>query len=716
MSQNSEKLDVPAITDTSEKNSETGNKTGAKYAWETFKNLLKGKDCLKKYAAVFAGILALCFLLEIFVFNFKFFNSAFDKGIDAEPRIVSGARKSGDSIIIDDEAVLSYENLDRELKYLYFNPGGDDGNTASLTVSACDEGNSESPLSAPARTVSTGVERSQYIRLHFSGEVSRLEIRIKNLDGELINLDNIGLNAHVPMMFSWQRFLILTFLLMLLYVLRPGSSVYKIKTDLRDKRQLTVAVVLLIVQAVCFFHMIHYNQKAIRYHERYEHHGQYYRLIEAFKEGRVDIGEAPSDLMALDNPYDKTERNAAGVNFKWDHAYYNGKYYVYFGALPAVLLYLPYNIITGENLPNYLAVYIFGVMVMIGILLLLWEIIKKWYKDTPFALYLMLSTVFGAASILGYAIFKPDFYLVPNMSAIMFALFGLAFWLSAEKKDESGETELSSWRLALGSLCAALIAGCRPQLLIIIAFGVMLFWNAVFKDRKLFSKSGIKPTLAVCLPFAAVAAVVMCYNAARFGSPFDFGANYNLTTNDMTVRGFVFGRIGLGLFTYLFQPAGLSAVFPFLNVFEPSTTYMGLTLCETVSGGAFWIFPILLFGLWGAFKKNIFPDRRAYRTVYFAVVMMAVIAVLDAEMSGLLTRYFSDFVWLGFLASCVTIFAVYAYAGNVNKRRITAVVIAALIVTMIMVYLRIFLSGNDSIEAANPVLYYTVRHLIAFWM
>ena len=26
----------------------------------------------------------------------------------------------------------------------------------------------------------------------------------------------------------------------------------------------------------------------------------------------------------------------------------------------------------------------------------------------------------------------------------------------------------------------------------------------------------------------------MAYNAARFGSPFDFGANYNLTSNDMT--------------------------------------------------------------------------------------------------------------------------------------------------------------------------------------
>ena len=53
------------------------------------------------------------------------------------------------------------------------------------------------------------------------------------------------------------------------------------------------------------------------------------------------------------------------------------------------------------------------------------------------------------------------------------------------------------------------------------------------------------------LPFVLVAAGLMWYNAARFGSPFDFGANYNLTSNDMTKRGFNPGRIGPALFYYL---------------------------------------------------------------------------------------------------------------------------------------------------------------------
>ncbi|MCO7109522.1 hypothetical protein NIA69_10595 [Gemmiger formicilis] len=53
----------------------------------------------------------------------------------------------------------------------------------------------------------------------------------------------------------------------------------------------------------------------------------------------------------------------------------------------------------------------------------------------------------------------------------------------------------------------------------------------------------------------------MWYNAARFGSPFDFGANYNLTGNDMTQRGFNAVRIGPAVFTSLFELSSWQGVF-----------------------------------------------------------------------------------------------------------------------------------------------------------
>ena len=125
----------------------------------------------------------------------------------------------------------------------------------------------------------------------------------------------------------------------------------------------------------------------------------------------------------------------------------------------------------------------------------------------------------------------------------------------------------------------------------------------------------------------------------------------------MTKRGIVFGRTGLGIFTYFFQPMRIDGQFPFVNDFDPSTVYQGITIMERQIGGAFMIFPILIFALVGVFKKKIFKDRLLYRVSLFSVVAAFLVAVLDTQMAGILMRYFTDFNWLLMLASVSTIFA-----------------------------------------------------------
>lgn len=672
-----------------------------------------------KYGAVFAVIIIITLLMELFVFNFKWINSVFSEPVYNPDMNLSGITETGDKLEFNsDNAVIEFKNLNQKLKYIYFKPGNLEKGKAEITVSAIDEANS-SYLSAPPRTVLTDVPMSNYIRLNFRGEVKDLKITVKDMNGSLIKNECIGLNVHVPLMFSWFRLLLLSLFIMIIYLLRPKSFIYKYKTDLNKNWQKVTAIILVAVQAIIFWNMIHWNTTALNWHKSLTHHQQYYELIDAFKDGHLYLkDDASKEMTELDNPYDTRERELKKVTYKWDHAYYDGKYYVYFGAAPAILLYLPYNLITGNDLPNYIAVFIFGIMIMIGILLLLWEIIKKWFRNTPFALYLLLSVVFGAAACLAYAVQKPDFYLVPSLGAIMFGLFGLAFWLSAERKNEDGTTSLISWRLVIGSACVAMIAGCRPQLLVVTVFGIILFWNSVFKERTLFSKKSLKQTVAVCLPFVIVGAAVMWYNYARFGSPFDFGANYNLTTNDMTKRGFVWGRTGLGIFTYLLQPFNMDAVFPFIHDFNAATVYQGLTLTEMLMGGVLWLYPILVIGLYGAFKKNSFSDRRSYRFVYFSVIFAVILAILDAQMAGLLTRYFTDFVWIAFIGTIITAFAYYEMLrdNEHSRRKFAGITLTLSVITLVLCFLSIFAHTEDSIMKANPTLYFTVQHLIAFWM
>lgn len=646
---------------------------------------------------VLAVICLAALLCEIFVLNYKHWESLLYRPIeDAVGRLEINA----------EEAVIEFLDIHEPVAYLSFCL--EPGQQAEIIVAAVDEANS-SYLWAPAHTVRGDVPRSQYLRLHFSGDVQRLRVTVRGMQGN-VAANAVALNSTVPLFFSWQRYLVLAAGLCCLYLLRPKCSCYGIRTDLSSKRQWFATAACIGIQLIFFGYMLRWNTGALAWPEYMEHHQQYYRLTEALLEGHVDVGAAAMPE-GLDNPYDPAARAAAGLgygDFKWDQAYYNGHYYVYFGIVPVLLFYLPYYVFTGRHLPQADLVFVLGGLLMVGIAFLLWQIIRRWFQGTPYILYLLLTITMGAASGLGYAVYKPDLYMVPILTGVVCGVWGLGFWISARKGEE-----YSVWRLGAGSLCIALIAGCRPQMLLIMLMGPILFYRAALRERKLFARKREGQTLALCLPFAAVAAGIMWYNAARFGSVWDFGANYNLTTNDMTHRGWVWGRCGLGIFSYLLQPVRIGSIFPFLQDFRVETAYQGLTLSEMMVGGVLWLFPVLCFGVYGLGKRKIFADRCCYHMVVASQLLTVALVVVDTQMAGLLTRYFGDFVWIAMTGSVITILAC---CERQKREPLLRLVTVACGVTLVFVFLRIFAHSEDSIQSANPALYYQIRSLIAFWM
>ena len=146
------------------------------------------------------------------------------------------------------------------------------------------------------------------------------------------------------------------------------------------------------------------------------------------------------------------------------------------------------------------------------------------------------------------------------------------------------------------------------------------------------------------LPFVLVAAGLMWYNAARFGSPFDFGANYNLTSNDMTKRGFSAARIGPAILYYLFAPNPMSATFPYLSTIQPVTNAVGLTIVEQHYGR-----PVCLFSFFvdictaAAACAAAWPKRDCGALWAGCCSRRWRFSVLDAQMAGILYRYQMDF-------------------------------------------------------------------------
>lgn len=103
--------------------------------------------------------------------------------------------------------------------------------------------------------------------------------------------------------------------------------------------------------------------------EPVEEYDIYVQQFDAWMKGQANLDLNPDIyLKEIKNPYDKTERTYVDEHgeylhtytgldvqlpYWWDHAYYNGKFYCYFG--PAVLLtfYFPFYFLTGKLPSNF---------------------------------------------------------------------------------------------------------------------------------------------------------------------------------------------------------------------------------------------------------------------------------------------------------------------------------------------------------------------------
>mgnify|MGYP006992090153 CR=1 FL=1 len=237
-----------------------------------------------------------------------------------------------------------------------------------------------------------------------------------------------------------------------------------------------------------------------------------------------------------------------------------------------------------------------------------------------------------------------------------------------------------------------------------------------FNDKHLFSKKGVIDLVSLAMPVIVVASGIMYYNYIRFGSPVDFGSSYNLTTNDVTSRGLVFGRTGLGLFTYLFQPPQFTAVFPFIEAVDIKTNYIGKTITEYCFGGLITSLPFL----WTLFLlPKVKATLKSKKLFAFTIAIVAIgiaIVIADTQAGGLLQRYYSDFGYIFFLGAIFVIYALYEQnnmENNANSLNTLSIISAFL--SIFYSFALAFSVSDVTIDTENPTLFGTLRHIVEFW-
>lgn len=615
----------------------------------------------KLFSPFFIPIWCICIALiaELFLFNFRALesrtfspisSSSYEQTYSSNATVQSS--DSGAQMITfgggsSDDCYIELSGLDQVLSNIYLNISDTDttANTVNVTLAAKDEGN-ELYYDLPASSIKRNSVGSQYIKLNLSGKAHALKIKFNNANGKTFMIGNIALNAQRPITFSIKRVFLIFLGLLVLYFMRPASRVYTIAFQPSRKFQKPLLLALVAVELVGFYKVAQYNPYYVN--PQWAHHYQYANLAESMTEGHFYLDETPpASLSEMDNPYDYALRSTQPDLYAWDEAYYDGHYYVYFGVVPVLIFYLPYYLATGTAFPTWWGIIIAQTGIIIGILFLLNALTKKYFKSISLGVFLLMDLCMVAGSGLAVIATNATFYQLPISLGLAFTIWGLYFWISSNGS--------SVWRLIVGSVCMALVAGCRPQLLLgsFLAIPLILpnLWKT-FRSGKRFN--AIFRLIMALLPFFLFAAFIMYYNAARFGSPFDFGANYNLTTNDMTHRGFHMDRLPLGLYMYLLQPPCFTTTFPFITFAPTEIHYQGTTIMETMYGGLLWLNPLLFSMLFFHKVRNVLKEKKLFTITGFCILSGIILTALDTQMAGILFRYFCDFgFFFSFASVCI---------------------------------------------------------------
>ena len=709
------------------------------------------RPAVRHLAKSILAILAVALLLETFLFNLNFFTSAGYNSISLNDKLNLQETTDEQYKLTAVNHTLEFSNLNTEVHNIWLNfDYRQPAQELTVKIQFTDDAHhtyfdsTEYTVGVPDVAVSTLSDQSEYINLNTTGLVDNLRIEVTGENVSYpIKLSDIVLNAHHPFDFNAGRFLATAGILLLAFAFRPRSAIYRIHIvdEPRKSKAAIIATVVIEVYLMSAFLFMGsnlvgvatqgYNSGSWDGHSivnTFEVGGdnaqQYAELAKAMAHGQLYLEEEPPQwLQDMADPYDKGARDEAqketGEPYLFDVAYHDGHYYVYFGVVPVVLFYLPFYLLTGANFPTAIGVLIACVAFVLGCSALLDRFARYHFKRVSLGLYLLLQIPLVTCCGILYLLKFPTFYSLPIMLGLAFSVWGLYFWMRG-RASAARSAGPEKWYLA-GSLCMALVVGCRPQLVVLSLLAFPLFWRAYITERRLFSPRGAREFACLVAPYAVVAAGLMGYNYARFGSLTDFGANYNLTVNDMTKRGWNLGRLAPALFAYFLQPPCVTGVFPYVQPAPFDTTYMGQTIKEVTFGGILACLPVL----WVLpFAKRILTLRmrqRSTRTIMGVIVVLlasgVIVALLDAQMAGILQRYFADFSFMFLAAVVLLAFIVNENLppGSMAQNLLMKVLLVLVAVSVLYSVLVCFVPETGWYSDVYPWAYQDVIETAQFW-
>lgn len=371
----------------------------------------------------------------------------------------------------------------------------------------------------------------------------------------------------------------------------------------------------------------------------------YNLLIDGFRKGSLAVDIEPTAaLKAAKDPY-RPEQRPLGTA-PADISYFNGKFYLYFGVVPVLVLFWPFRLLAHCDLPMNYAVLTFlvGATWLAGALW--WRFLKDHFPRTSLltklAGFLLLAVAGGQLAVARRA----NLWETPIAAGYFFLMATSAAAYAALRAPRPAK-----W-LALAGLMLGCAIGSRPTLVVaggglaVVMLAIALRGSdaahARFDGRKFAGA-----LLAAAIPLGLIVGGLLAYNHARFHNPFEFGLNYQLTSSyEPAAEHFRLKFVPFNTWLYFWSVPQWGPYFPFFHPPDVPPRPSGYYGYEYVHG-ALWTLPVLWFAIVGFVAT--YRTRGNTRTMlcYFLASAVASSAVLLAFNTAA-ARYTADFLpwWL----------------------------------------------------------------------
>ena len=685
-------------------------------------NIFRGNAFIQAFcvAALFA------FALEATVFNYKYYLRYF---ADEECSVVEISMEdftftTSDGTLVEpvfetgkDSAKIfsgiAFKNLNRRVTSLFVQPVFDN-KTDMMSVNVLYD--LERFSGGSVKSLFKGLPHENYIAIQAPGKILELGV---NFNGRITQF---VINKPIPFYFSGLRLfavscLFFVIILLLNQTLRVKTAylLFEYKFDPVNRKQ-NVIYVCLVALVILYSCICAFTSTSKFFQEEYLSDRQYNKfLVDAIINGRTYLDHGnPELLLIAERPYDLRwlEVNGFKRDGVWmsDWAYYNGKHYSYFGIVPAIILYVPYTMITGEYLSNNAGIFLF-IAIAIILMAMLWRfLVKKYLPNTLFVFYLLsFLTMFFASGLFGPLRFT-RFYSIVSAAGFMFVIAGILLLFKSVERERP-----NYMKVFFACLCFALAVGCRPNLVFVSLFVPVILWR----------HRSLKLVMFILAPYIMVAIPLCFYNYIRFGSILDFGFKYNMTNvnTGAYVQLNLIGRVINTVYAciaYLFTLNSYSYFFPYVESIPQNFKVQNNITQFYDKGSGIINFPIVLC-LFFYFKSIFTKIKPQTFTISSAFLIIAAILIfLNSWLVGHSGRYIIDFALFMIIPS---LFCAWYWCNSsndqaqtnssLNKNRIKITYV--LLTISIFVGLCLFVGSitNDPVPS-NWVLYRYLQYSLGF--